>query len=170
MLPAARLLPGCCVNAGLQILFFLLIIVTVHDAYAQSAVTYDIVYVRAPRYGDVTLTKWPEVINPVQAEPGSDLMLLLPNGSEEVLFAAGNGAVVDPVPSFDAKWIYFSYFPDVRTAQLNYQRNNAPILGRGHLQDQHRHAPGDPPHATKMGAAERRGELVDQSLDGQRPG
>ncbi len=100
-----------------------------HSAQAQSAVNYDIVYVRAPRYGDTGFTKWPEVINPVQAEPGSDLMLLHPNGSEEVLFAAGNGAVVDPVPSFDAQWVYFSYFPDMRTAQLNYQRNNAPVQG-----------------------------------------
>jgi hypothetical protein len=98
------------------------------SAIAQ-VVNYDIVYVRAPRYGDTTLTKWPEVINPVQSEPGSDLMLLHPNGSEEVLFAAGFGAVVDPVPSFDAQWVYFSYFPDVRPAQLNYQRNYAPLLG-----------------------------------------
>jgi Hydrazine synthase alpha subunit middle domain len=98
-------------------------------AVAQSALSYDIVYVRAPRYGDIVNTKWPEVINPVQMEPGADLMLLHPDGSEEVLFAAGPGAVVDPVPSFDAKWVYFSYFPDVRTPALNYQRNNAPKLG-----------------------------------------
>jgi hypothetical protein len=100
-----------------------------NHAWAQASLTYDIVYVRAPRYGDATLTKWPEVFYPVQAEPGSDLMLLHPNGSEEVLFAAGPGAVVDPVPSFDAQWVYFSYFPDMRPAQLNYQRSYAPLQG-----------------------------------------
>ncbi len=107
----------------------LLGLISLQYSFAQSSVTYDIVYVRAARYGDVTMTKWPEVINPVQMEPGADLMLLRPNGTEEVLFAAGNGAVVDPVPSFDAKWVYFSYFPDMRTAQLNYQRSFAPKQG-----------------------------------------
>ncbi len=116
-------------RAGFWPILVLLSLTIIQDASAQTARAYDIVYVRAPRYGDITNTKWPEVINPVQMEPGADLMLLHPNGTEEVLFAAGNGAVVDPVPSFDAKWVYFSYFPDVRVAQLNYQRNYAPMLG-----------------------------------------
>jgi hypothetical protein len=59
----------------------LIAFLVLETAYAQSAVTYDIAYVRAPRYGDTTFTKWPEVINPVQAEPGTDLMLLHPNGT-----------------------------------------------------------------------------------------
>ena len=69
-------------------------------AYAQ-AVSYDIVYLRAPRLGDAALTDWPEVFNPVKMEAGTDLMLLKANGSEEVLLAAGKGAVLDPVMSFD---------------------------------------------------------------------
>ena len=98
------------------------------DALA-AVVNYDIVYVRAPRYGDTTITDWPEVFNPVKMEPGADLMLLKPDGSEQVLFAAGNGAVIDPVVSFDAQWVYFAYFPDVRLSARNYQRSNAPTLG-----------------------------------------
>ena len=66
------------------------------DAMA-APVNYDIVYVRAPRYGDTTIADWPEVINPTKMEPGADLMLLKPDGNEQVLFAAGNGAVIDPV-------------------------------------------------------------------------
>jgi hypothetical protein len=93
------------------------------------AVNYDIVYVRAPRHGDVTPTRWPEVFNATEMESGSDLMLLHPDGGEEVLFAAGNGGVVDPAVSFDAKEIYFSYFPDLRDSALNFQRNSAPIQG-----------------------------------------
>jgi Hydrazine synthase alpha subunit middle domain len=96
---------------------------------SAQAVPYDIVYVRAPRYGDTVATKWPEVFNPINVEPGSDLMLLHPDGSEEVLFPAGGGAVADPVVSFDAKTIFFSYFPDVRTPALNYQRSFTPMGG-----------------------------------------
>lgn len=96
---------------------------------AAPLVDYDIVYVRAPRYGDTGPTKWPEVFNPINTEPGSDLMLLHPDGSQEVLYPAGNGAVVDPVMSFDAKFVYFSYFPDVRLSASNYQRAHAPNLG-----------------------------------------
>lgn len=103
-------------------------LLSIADAVAQ-AVNYDIVYVRAPRAGDTVLTEWPEVFNPTKMEPGTDLMLLKPDGTEEVLFAAGNGAVIDPVMSFDAKWVYFAYFPDARDSARNGQRDNAPKLG-----------------------------------------
>ncbi|MEZ5314037.1 MAG: hypothetical protein R2862_10525 [Thermoanaerobaculia bacterium] len=98
-------------------------------ATAAQAVSYDIVYVRQPRYGDSQNTIWPEVFHPARVEPGADLMLLHPDGSEEVLVAGGNGAVTDPFVSFDARWIYYAYFPDVRTAALNYQRDWLPYAG-----------------------------------------
>ena len=56
-------------------------------------------------------------------------MLLHPDGTEEVLVAGGNGAVTDPVVSFDAHWVYYSYFPDLRESQLNYQRDFLPFAG-----------------------------------------
>jgi Hydrazine synthase alpha subunit middle domain len=97
---------------------------------AQSAaVNYDIVYVRAPRFGDQGFTRWPEVFNPVKLDPGADLMLLKPDGREEVLFAGGNGGVVDPTVSLDGRSVYFSYFPDLRPLSLNSQREDAPKLG-----------------------------------------
>src|SRR5262249_6269727 len=46
---------------------------------------YDIVYVRAPRRGDSQQIAWAEVFAPLRAEPGSDLVLLHPDGSEDVL-------------------------------------------------------------------------------------
>jgi hypothetical protein len=46
-------------------------------------------------------------------EPGSDLVLLHPDGKEEVLVAAGKGAVTDPCVSFDAQWVYYSYIPNL---------------------------------------------------------
>ena len=45
---------------------------------------YDIVYVRAPRKGDGR-SKWAEVGDPRTMEPGADLVLLHPDGKEEVL-------------------------------------------------------------------------------------
>jgi hypothetical protein len=96
---------------------------------AAPAVSFDIVYVRAPRYGDQQMTRWAEVFHPTFAEPGSHLMLLHPDGSEELLFDAGHGAVLDPVPSLDGKSVYFSWIPDVRREALNYQRGDAPRGG-----------------------------------------
>ncbi|MFT5523481.1 MAG: hypothetical protein ACI9HK_001427, partial [Pirellulaceae bacterium] len=73
---------------------------------------YDIVYVRAPRFGDEQATRWAEVFNPLNVDPGSDLVLLHPDGSEEVLVTGGDGAVADPYVSFDGQWIYFVLFHD----------------------------------------------------------
>ncbi len=91
-------------------------------ASIASAASYDVVYVRQPRYGDTTNTTWPEVFHPARIDPGADLMLLHPDGSQELLVAGGDGAVTDPFVSFDAQWVYYSYFPDVRPASVNYQR------------------------------------------------
>jgi hypothetical protein len=74
---------------------------------------YDIVYVRAPRKGDGVGTNWPEISNPVYMDPGADLMLLRPDGTEEVLVNGGKGSVTDPVVSFDGQWVYYSHFHDM---------------------------------------------------------
>src|SRR5207253_9854592 len=89
---------------------------------AAAVVPYDIVYVRQPRFGANSNTIWPEVFHPARIDPGADLMLLHPDGTEEVLVEGGNGAVTDPFVSFDAEWVYYSYFPDVRDDAINGQR------------------------------------------------
>ncbi len=91
-------------------------------AAAAQPLPYDIVYVRQPRFGDNTNTTWPEVFHPASIDPGADLMLLHPDGSEELLVAGGDGAVTDPFVSFDAQWVYYSRFPDVRPQAINNQR------------------------------------------------
>ncbi len=101
--------------------FLVALLITAGAASAQ-VVSYDIVYVRQPRFGDNTNTTWPEVFHPAEIDPGADLMLLHPNGSEEVLVAGGNGSVTDPFLSFDAQWVYYSYFPDMRPSGINSQR------------------------------------------------
>src|SRR5262245_52258037 len=99
---------------------------TVHlDGLSAAAVVpYDIVYVRQPRFGDNTNTIWPEVFHPARLDRGADLMLLHPDGTEELLVAGGNGSVTDPFISFDGKSCYYVLFPDLRPSQVNSQREN----------------------------------------------
>jgi hypothetical protein len=77
-------------------------------------IDYDIVYVRAPRKGNDKLIHWTEVFAPTRAEPGSDLMLLHPDGTEEVLVAACDDAITDPFVSFDGESVLFARFHNVR--------------------------------------------------------
>ena len=66
-------------------------------AQTLPPINYDIVYVRSPRPGNNTNTFWSDAITPLFLDPGADLVLLHPNGSEEVLFDAGaDGSVMDP--------------------------------------------------------------------------
>src|SRR5438552_261240 len=113
--------------------FALSLLVAVSGALAASpqslAVSYDIVYVRQPRLGDSTNITWPEVFHPGTVEPGSDLVLLHPNGTEEVLVDTTDGAVTDPFVSFDGQWVYYAFFPNVQPGQLNNQRGNLPYAG-----------------------------------------
>ena len=51
---------------------------------------YDIVYVRAPRAGDEVHKRfYTDFSAPITMEPGADLMLLRPDGSEELLVKGG---------------------------------------------------------------------------------
>src|SRR4051794_12831542 len=63
-------------------------------------IDYDIVYVRAPRFiegagGKKRPSRWPEIAHPTNIDAGYDLMLLRPDGSEEVLVPGGEGSIAD---------------------------------------------------------------------------
>src|SRR5262245_43616581 len=74
---------------------------------------YDIVYVRAPRKGDNARTRWAEVGDPRTMEPGADLVILHPDGREEVLVpVAAHESIADPFVSFDAQWVYYAKMHD----------------------------------------------------------
>jgi Hydrazine synthase alpha subunit middle domain len=78
---------------------------------------YDIVYVRARRAGDKVHKRfYTDIATPVTLEPGADLMLLHPDGSEELLVEGGEGAVTDPVVSFDGQSVYYTYIPTLKGA------------------------------------------------------
>src|SRR5262249_13139301 len=70
---------------------------------------YDVVYVRAPRMvkgkdgKEQQAPVWPDASNPENLRAATDLMLLHPDGKEEVLVEGGKGAVADPYVSFDAQ-------------------------------------------------------------------
>jgi hypothetical protein len=78
---------------------------------------YDIVYVRAHRAGDKVHKRfYTDIATPVTLEPGADLMLLHPDGSEERLVEGGEGAVTDPVVSFDGQSVYYTYIYSLKGA------------------------------------------------------
>ncbi len=95
----------------------------------RAQVDYDIVYVRQARFGDMVNTTWPEIFHPGRMDPGADLMLLHPDGSEEVLVDCDSCGVTDPVISFDAQWVYYSLFHDLSAGSLNTQRGDLPYQG-----------------------------------------
>jgi RNA polymerase sigma factor (sigma-70 family) len=80
---------------------------------------YDIVYVRFPRKGDRDRPNLPDVSRPTHIDAGGDLMLLHPDGSEELLVAGGErGSVVAPAVSFDGQWVYYALMHDIREDSL----------------------------------------------------
>ncbi len=74
---------------------------------------YDIAYVRAPRHGDTAQSRWADISNPWVMDAGADLMLLHPDGSEEILVEGGKGSITDPVVTFDGKSIFYSHIHDL---------------------------------------------------------
>ena len=75
---------------------------------------YPIVYVRSPRWvedrGQKRPARWAEFAHLFHVTPGSDLMLLHPDGKEEVLVEGGEGAIQDPYVSFDGESVCFTRF------------------------------------------------------------
>lgn len=80
---------------------------------------YDIVYVRAPRTSKDKSGKerlamvWPDASEPFNMHSSTDLMLLHPDGKDELLVAGAPGAIADPYVSFDAQWVYYTHFHDL---------------------------------------------------------
>src|SRR4029453_13013959 len=90
------------------------------------AYDYEIVYVRADRAGDEKHKRFfTDFSQPVTMEPGADLMLLHPDGTEEVLVDGGHGSVTDPVVSLDGQWVFYSYLYDLR----NHSQWDPPAAG-----------------------------------------
>jgi hypothetical protein len=91
---------------------------------------YDIVYVRAPRAGDKVHKRfYTDFSQPVTLEAGADLMMLHPDGKEELLVAGGAGSVTDPAVSFDAQWVYYTHIYNLKNfSQWTPPRQGADIF------------------------------------------
>jgi hypothetical protein len=139
--PSSRFSSRCRIQAGSAALFLLVSAFLFLPAFGQikhppgkpwnvdpprvstdKSVKYDwdIVYVRAPRRSKND--RWAEVVVPHVMPPGGDLMLLHPDGSEELLVKGGeDGSIADPVVSFDGQWVYYAHF-----LGLKQTHNDAP--------------------------------------------
>ena len=118
-------------SSALSLLTFVASLITVilTSTPADAAPSYSVVAIKAPYYGTQTPTTWQEVAFPAAIEPRQNLVLIHPNGTEEVLFDCTVGcSVVDPSISFDGKRVYFSVYPNALSAGYNFQRN-LPYLG-----------------------------------------
>jgi Hydrazine synthase alpha subunit middle domain len=88
---------------------------------------YDIVYVRAPRKGDRGRTLWTEIAHPALMDPGADLMLLHPDGKEEVLVKGGaDSSITDPVVSLDGESVFYAH---IRGLKGTSQHGQPPFGG-----------------------------------------
>ena len=90
---------------------------------AAFGVEYSIVYSRAPRYGDGSqptdvLVQLPEVVSPVKFNAGTDLCIVHPDGTVQVLVDAGDGQCIDPYVSFDGKHVLYAYFQDAKSSDI----------------------------------------------------
>src|SRR5262249_54482204 len=56
---------------------------------------------------------WPDASEPFNMRASTDLMLLHPDGKDELLVAGAPGAIADPYVSFDARWVYYTHFHDL---------------------------------------------------------
>lgn len=97
---------------------------------------YDIVYVRAPRHGDAKRAAWSDFSDPLRMEPRADLMLLHPDGTEEVLVSGQDGSVMDPAVSFDGQWVYYAKFIDAQHSGADIYKLHVASKKRAKLTDQ----------------------------------
>jgi hypothetical protein len=91
---------------------------------------FDIVYVKAPRKGDKGRTVWADIAHPALMEANADLMLLRPDGKEEVLVKGGeDGAIADPMVSIDGEWVFYSHVQGLKGTSQHGQ----PPFGGGDI-------------------------------------
>ena len=115
----------------------LVTIATVRGKGTSGSINYDIVYVRAPRYGDSTLTEWNDTLDPFTPDPGAELILWHHDTNQhEIIFplqqhidnglidspSLGVGSVTDPNISYDGNEVIFAYFHDI--TDYNSQRGD----------------------------------------------
>ena len=97
---------------------------------------YDIVYVRGKRRADGKEARWAEFSKPTMMEPGADLMLLHPDGREELLVSGEHGSVMDPYVSFDGESVFYAKFVDAKHTGADLYKIHVPSREITRLTDQ----------------------------------
>mgnify|MGYP003693601625 CR=1 FL=1 len=95
-------------------------------------IDFDIVYVRARRRRRPA-DRLERCLRAVPGEPGSDLVLLHPDGKEEVLVDAGKNSVADPVVSFDGEWVYYALYSYASPGASGLLRSESSDLYKIHI-------------------------------------
>jgi hypothetical protein len=90
---------------------------------AQVGIAHDLIACRMPAIANETRKRFPDAVNhSLYVGRGTDLVLIHPDGSEEVVFAAGPlRACVDPCVTYDGRAVLFALFVDPE--DHNYQRD-----------------------------------------------
>src|SRR6185503_8499108 len=88
------------------------------------------------RRDDDKEASWAEFSDPTRMELGADLMLLHPDGSEELLVSGEDGSVMDPYVSFDGQSVYYSKFIDAKHSGADIHRIHVPSRKNVRLTDQ----------------------------------
>jgi hypothetical protein len=94
---------------------------------------YDLVYVRVPRQGDDVHPLFAEVFHPTAMDAGGDLMLLHPDGSEDLLVSGGDGSVLDPYVSFDGQWVYYAKLENLATPRPGRRSGSSADIYKIHV-------------------------------------
>jgi hypothetical protein len=110
-------------------LFWLLALLCWSPSLSAAPPAYDLLYVQAPRAGDMTPSPLPDVTDPLALPGGSHLMRWhRATGTTSRLVDAGSlGAVFDPVVSLDGQWVGYSLCPDVVTGRQG--GGKLPLMG-----------------------------------------
>ncbi len=99
----------------------LIIAISFASSSLALEVNYDIVYVRYPaKNPGGKVVAIPQGEQPYVIAAGADLMLLHPDGSEEVLVDCGICSVMDPFISIDGKTVYYSLIEEATRKSASY--------------------------------------------------
>lgn len=130
-------------RVGLLALLAMFLVAGMGQADVVRPLPYDLLYVRAPYFGEARGSVWPDTVRPLTPDPGAQLVRLRRDGTREVLFpqeryraqtdtAAGRalsvGSVADPNVSFDGQWVLFTWYHDLTLVNPQRGDNGGPYL------------------------------------------
>jgi len=105
-----------------NIFIFLILYLSCSFSFAKSlAVDYDILYVRYPATNPKGLfVSIPQGEKPYDIAAGSDLILLHPDGTEDIVVDCSKCSVMDPFISYDGKWAYYSLIEEAKKSSASW--------------------------------------------------